>query len=219
MKIIDLSLDAQDQVPVPPSVPQIVKMTTAFRKPTHWQATWVSFSAHTASHCDSALHVLARKAPINKVPLEKFVGEAVMLDLTHKGRKNAEITLEDVKKYDKVPKKNDIIVMRTDWGRKKFGKTEYYTDSPYINEDVARWLVSKKPKAIGFDFFEEYNARLKDFKPADFIVHRIMMGAGIFLIEGITNLHLVKKRRFMLHAAPIKLKGCEAAPARIYAVV
>ncbi len=219
MKIIDLSLDTQDQVPVPPSVPQIVKMTTAFRKPTHWQATWVSFSAHTASHCDSALHVLARKAPINKVPLEKFVGEAVMLDLTQKGRKNAEITLEDVKKYDKVPKKNDIIVMRTDWGRKKFGKTEYYTDSPYINEDVARWLVSKKPKAIGFDFFEEYNARLKDFKPADFIVHRIMMGAGIFLIEGITNLHLVKKRRFMLHAAPIKLKDCEAAPARIYAVV
>ena len=54
MKIIDLSLDTQDQVPVPPSVPQIVKMTTAFRKPTHWQATWVSFSAHTASHCDSA---------------------------------------------------------------------------------------------------------------------------------------------------------------------
>ena len=46
-----------------------------------------------------------------------------------------------------------------------------------------------------------------------------LMGAGIFLIEGITNLHLVKKRRFMLHAAPIKLKDCEAAPARIYAVV
>ena len=178
MKIIDLSLNTEHLVPVPPSVPQTVTMSTAYRKPTHWQATWVSFSAHTASHCDSALHVLGGKAPIDRVPLEKFIGEAVVLNLTHKGRKNAEITLDDVKKYDKVPKKNDIIILRTDWGRKKFGKREYYTDSPYINEDVARWLVRKKPKAIGFDFFEEYNARLKDFKPADFVVHRIMMGAG-----------------------------------------
>jgi kynurenine formamidase len=219
MKIIDLSLDAQDGVPVPPSVPQTVTFKTSFRSPTHWQATWLNISAHTASHCDSALHVLGRKPSIDRLPLDRFIGEAVMLDLTHKGKKNAEITLEDVRPYDRIVRPKDIIVMRTDWGRKMFGKPEYYSESPYLNVEVARWLVSKRPKAIAFDFFEEYNARLKDFKPRDFVVHRIMLGAGIYLIEGLTNLHLIKKRRFMLHAAPIKLTKVEAAPARIYAVV
>ena len=75
MKIIDLSLDTQDQVPVPPSVPQIVKMTTAFRKPTHWQATWVSFSAHTASHCDSALTSSLGRRRSTRFRWEKFVGK------------------------------------------------------------------------------------------------------------------------------------------------
>jgi len=34
--------------------------------------------------------------------------------------------------------------------------------------ETAEWLVARGPKNIGFDFFEEYCARLPDFSSEDF---------------------------------------------------
>jgi kynurenine formamidase len=87
-----------------------------------------------------------------------------------------------------------------------------------LSEDGAKWLVTRKPKAVGVDFFEEYSARLKDFKPDDFVVHKIILGAGIIIIEHLTNLNKVSKERVKLYILPLKLMISEAAPARAIAI-
>ena len=65
---------------------------------------------------------------------------------------------------------------------------DYFTRSPFLTPEAADWLALRRPSAVGFDFFEEYCARLEDFTSEDFICHRILLGAGIPLLEGIMNL-------------------------------
>jgi kynurenine formamidase len=50
-------------------------------------------------------------------------------------------------------------------------------------------------------------------------MHRILLGAGIILVEGTINVHqLTKKRYDRFFAAPLKLLDAEAAPARIFVI-
>ncbi|MFQ6110485.1 MAG: cyclase family protein [Nitrospinota bacterium] len=218
MKIIDLSLPIFDKVPIPPGVPRQVRHTTAFKGPGHWQATWLELSAHTGTHVDSPLHVKAGAPMIGDIPLEKVIGEAVVLDVTHRGEANAQVTAEDFKKYEGQVKEGDIVIVRTDWGRKVFPRPEYYSESPYLTVEGARWLVDQKPRCICFDFFQEYNARLKEFTPDQFEVHNIMLGADIILVEGLTNLDKLSGQRVQFYAVPVKIGDSEAAPGRAFAI-
>lgn len=219
MKIIDLSVPIYGDSQVPPSQPLKTNIETVYKEPGYWQASWLSFSAHLASHVDSPLHVVENAPKIGEIGLDKVIGEAVVLDFTDKDE-NEEITDKDLDKYAEDIKEGDIVILRTDWGEKRFTSPDfsYWHKSPVLTPDGAEWLVQRKPKAIAFDFFEEYNARLPDFKPDDFIVHKIILGAGIIIIEGLVNLRDIPKRVGRFFAIPLKIMAAEASPARIFVI-
>ena len=175
-------------------------------------------SAHTASHVDSPLHVIPNSLTIGQIELDKFFGEAVLLDMTDKCSPNCAIELKDIRKFKEDIRPNDIVVLHTGWGDAKFGVDAYWNDSPYITVEAAEWLCSMSPKAIGFDFFEEYKARYSDFGADDFVVHKAILGKGIIIMEGFANLGKLSKKRFKLFAVPLKIVDMEAAPARFFAI-
>ncbi|MFP6890022.1 MAG: cyclase family protein [Nitrospinota bacterium] len=220
-RYIDISCEIRSEVPIPPGVPQKVKHTTGFRGPDkhHWQATWLEMSAHTGSHVDSTLHVKKDGPAIGEVDFHRYMGDAVMLDLTKMGEPNAQMTRTHFEGMEEKCKPGDIIVVRTDWGHKMFGTMEYYTESPFIDVSAAEWLVERKPKAIAFDFFEEYDARRTDFDSSEFYVHHVMLGADVVLIEGLDNLDQIGQERFFMMALPIKIMDAEASPVRAIAIV
>lgn len=217
IKIVDLSVPVDATTISPPSQARRVEIEYAHRKPGWWQASWISLSPHTGTHVDSPLHVIEGAPAIGKIGLDRVVGEAILIDLTDKGP-NSPITSEDLKKYEKKILPGDIVLLRTDWSDKKWGTDEYWNDSPYLTADGAKWLANKKPKAVAFDFFEEYSARLKGFKPEDFVVHHELLGSGVIIIEHLTNLGKLTKGRVEFFAAPLKLMVTEASPARAFAI-
>jgi kynurenine formamidase len=79
--------------------------------------------------------------------------------------------------------------------------------------------VAKGPKSIGFDFFEEYCARLPEFTSEDFAMHRVILGAGVVIMEGLTNLSALPRRRVDFAAPFFKIGGTEGAPARFFASI
>jgi len=54
--------------------------------------------------------------------------------------------------------------------------------------------------------------------PDDFAVHKTLLGAGVLIYEGLTDLHLLTQKRVKIVAAPLRLRAMEAAPARIFAI-
>lgn len=216
-RIIDLSLPIDTKTTSPPSQAMKIEVSHSYRKPGWWQASRIGLSVHTGTHIDSPLHVIEGTPSVGEIRLERLVGEATVLDLTNK-TSIVPVDRVDLEKFDEMIRPDDIIILRTDWTDTKWGTDEYWNKSPYLTEDGAKYLIQKKPKAVGFDFFEEYSARLKDFKPDDFLVHKIILGSGTPLIEGLTNLGEISKQRVNLFALPLKLMVAEAAPARVIAV-
>ena len=219
-QLIDLSVAVNSNTLSPPSTNLRVDITPHRRGPGFWQVSSVSQGLHTGAHIDSPLHVFKDGITTAEISLDQVIGEAVSIDLSFVGA-NHKITIDDLKRggADKV-KKSDIVLLRTDWTDKMYGKwPDYFTQSPFFPPESAEWLVAKDPKSIGFDFFEEYCARLPDFTSEDFPMHRVILGAGIVIMEGITNLGALPRQRVPFYAPFYKIEGTEGAPARFFAKI
>ncbi len=219
-KLIDLSVAVNKNTLSPPSTNLRVEITPHWRGPGFWQVSSVNQGLHTGAHIDSPLHVFKDGITTAEISLEQVVGEALVIDLSFADA-NHKITIDDLKRggADQV-KKGDIVLLRTDWTDKRYGIwPDYFTQSPFFPPESAEWLVAKDPKSIGFDFFEEYCARLPDFTSEDFPMHRVILGAGIVIMEGITNLGALPRRRVPFYAPFYKIEETEGAPARFFAQV
>lgn len=219
-RYIDLSVTVTDTTMSPPSTNLRVEITPHRRGPGFWQVSSARLSLHTGAHIDSPLHVFRDGITAAEIRLDQVMGEALVVDLSFVGPDQG-VTIDDLRRggADQV-RPGDIVLLRTDWTDKMYGTwPDYFTRSPYFPPESAEWLVARGPKAIGFDFFEEYCARLPDFTSEDFPMHRVILGAGVVILEGLTNLGALPRRRVAFAAPFYKIAGTEGAPARFFAVV
>jgi arylformamidase len=217
-RLIDLSVAVNSNTMSPPSTNIRVEITPHRRGPGFWQVSSVNQGLHTGAHIDSPLHVFKDGITTAEIRLDQVIGEAITIDLSFVDA-NHKITIDDLRRggADQV-RKGDIVLLRTDWTDKTYGKwPDYFTQSPFFPPESAEWLVAKDPKSIGFDFFEEYCARLPDFTSEDFPMHRVILGSGIVIMEGITNLRALPRQRVLFYAPFYKIEGTEGAPARFFA--
>lgn len=215
-RILDLSVPVDAETRSPPSTDQRVELTPHFRGPGHWQVTSISMGLHSGSHIDTPLHVLADGATTSDVGLDDLCGDAVVLDCTAVGPEEP-VNDEVLAAADREIREGDIVLLRTDWTDRTWGRfPDYYVHSPYLTPDAAEWLVERRPKAVGFDFFEEYCARLPDFTSEDFVCHRILLGRGILLMEQMTNLAAVGAERAEFYAPFYRVQDSDGSPARFF---
>ena len=219
-RIIDLSLPIGEDTLSPPSVSTRLKLTSFHRGPGFWQASKVEMVLHTGSHVDFTRHVQADGETAADVPLDRVCGEALVVDLSFV-EANHKITVADLEAHAPEIHKGDIVLVHTGWAEKQWGNfPTYYLESPYCSPEAAQWLVDRGAKAIGFDCFSEYCARLPDFTSEEFVIHKIILESGSILMQQMTNLsQLPKQRRFQFFAPFIKMRGAEGAPARFFAIL
>ena len=217
---VDLSVPVDGSTFGPPAAgsPPVL-FETAFRGPGHWQSSRVATLLHTGSHVDAPLHVVAGGDDVEALGPSKIFGSAVVVDLTDAGEREP-IGAERIAAGGGRVREGDIVVLRTGWSDRMWGKfPDYYVRSPYLTEDAAEWIAHRRAAAVVFDFFEEECAVTPNFTSEDFVVHRALLGRGIPLVEQATNLGAVGASRFTLWAPFVRLVGVEAAPCRIVAVV
>ena len=218
-RVVDLTVTVGEDTKSPPSTDLKVELERHRRGPGFWQVTSVAQSLHTGSHIDSALHCYADGGTTAEIPLSTVIGEAVVIDCSYVEPEQP-IEVSDLEKA--APEIDDdlIVVVRTDWTDKAWGDfPAFFTRSPYLTVEAAEWLVARRPRAFGFDFFEEYAARLPDFNSEDFACHRVLLGSGRPMLEQLTNLGAVGRPRFRLFAPFYKIAGTEGAPARFFTIL
>jgi arylformamidase len=220
MRIVDLTVPIGPGTLSPPSVNLQLKITPRFRGPGYWRASSVEMVLHTGSHVDFSAHVRADGETAIDVPLEKFSGEALVVNVGPCEPSHG-VSVADLEKAAPEIRPGDIVLVRTDWTDRMWGQfPDYYLTSPYCTPEAARWLVAKKPKAIGFDCFSEYSARLPDFTSEEFVIHKIILESGIYYFQQMTNLGaLPADRRFTFFAPCLKMREAEGSPARFFALL
>ena len=219
-RIVDLSVVVDRKTAAPPAAKgRSVKIEHHRRGPGHWQVSSIDMLLHTGSHVDSTWHVFSDGRPIADTSLDRVIGDASMIDCSAVGeREPVDAQMLDTGARDL--RRGDILVIRTGWTDRMWGDfPRFYSGSPYLTEDGADWLLEREPKALVFDFFEEYSAALQDFTSEDFVVHRKLLGQDLPLVEQATHLASVEADRFTIFAPFFRLDEAEAAPCRIFAVL
>jgi len=186
-------------------------------------------TTHTGTHIDTPLHFVVGGKTVDQLPIEAFAGEGVVVDLSHKNA-GEEITENDLSAFDREIKAGDVLMLYTGWGSKLGYTPEYLFEWPYLAEESAKYLVSKRVKAIGIDGLSiggwdrelpGHGPIARKDSPAE--THRILLGTGIILIEALTNLDVVlegrKSSRAFFIYAPVALKGAEGGPCRALAFI
>ncbi|MHB8566649.1 MAG: cyclase family protein [Nitrososphaerales archaeon] len=215
MKAINLSVTVGSDTFGPPSTNQRVELEPHYRGPGFWVSSSISMSIHTGSHIDSPSHVFKDGSHVDSIEPERLVGKPNIIRLSV--GESQSITKEDLEKH-KISA-GDILLISTGWSDLMWGRfPDYYTKSPYLTPEAAQYLASLKIRAIGFDFFEEYSARLPEFGSEDFVVHRILLGGGVVLMEHMTNIRSLTPDAIFV-AAPLRLKGVEGSPASFLGIV
>lgn len=222
-RIIDLSPRVPEGFMGPPSTAIPVRFEVR-TKPGYWQTSQAAVSLHTGCHVESALHAVEGGEPIDAVGLERVIGSAVVLDLTPV-EPQAIIDAPDLERARRrleergeMIRIGDIILVRTDWAQQAIGTARYFPESPGLTEAGARWLVERRPKCLGFDCFEEPAARQPGWTPAQFVVHRTILAAGIPIVEGLVNLRELPPR-LQFFAPFYRFAGVDSSLARAFAIV
>lgn len=163
--------------------------------------TRISLGAHVGTHVDAPSHFLQDGKTIDQISLSKLVGRARVI--------NCMTVLDSISSDDLENHQideGDIILLRT--ANSAYGPTDpFEREFIFLNESGARYLVSKKVKAVGIDYLgiERGNS--------EHPTHTLLMHADIPIIEGLRLGH-VQAGIYFFMCLPLNLIGVEAAPAR-----
>ena len=217
-KLLDLSVEVSTATVGPPSTNVAVGIERFHRGPGFWQVSSIHASVHTGTHIDTPLHCFEDGKTTSDASLLDLSGRVAYFGLDKKP--SEPVTADDLAAADPGLRQGEVAVLATGWTDAMWGNfPDYYVQSPYLHESAAHWLAERRPTAVVFDFFEEECARRKDFTSEEFIVHRILLGAGIYLVEHATGLAALSGVAATIYAAFYRLADCDGAPARLFALV
>jgi arylformamidase len=161
----------------------------------------LTMGSHTGTHVDAPYHFLGAGPRLGDVALDRMVGEALVADLRGRTAVDA-AALADVSL-----RAGDILLCRTD-NSDRWASPGFRRDFTYLTEDAADVLVACGVRAVGMDYLS-----IERFGSERFPVHHRLLGAGVFVIEGL-YLGAVDPGRYTLVCLPLKFPDLDGAPAR-----
>ena len=171
----------------------------------------VHMRLHAGSHVDAPEHFVKGGKQIHELPLEMFIGPAVVADLRHR-MPGGGITAADLEKACGADlKPGERLLLRTDCNVDYDGSPEWQKRSPYLANDAIDWCLAKKVLIVGFDMYHGADA------PNSAVVYntaRRFQEAGVVTMPYLKNLEQISKKRVTLIALPLKMIDVEASPIR-----
>ena len=191
-----------------------------------------SAAEHGGTHLDSPVHFAKGHYTVDQLPLDRLIGDAIVIDVTKQCATNADYLI-GVKDFEDWEKQNGkiaagtIVLLRTGFGKfypdlKKYLGTEERGAAavaklhfPGLDPAAARWLTQNRSiKAIGLD-----TASIDRGQSTLFESHRILFEKDIPAFENVANLDQLPVKGFAVIALPMKIKGGSGGPLRIIALL
>jgi arylformamidase len=221
MRIVDLSF------PIRPHFRWMVarEERTSHARGHNFQSSVMTLGCHAYTHVDAPVHFLPGDRDVAGMPVDQWVGEAAVVNLTHLGE-NAEVTAADLERRAGHVRARDIALLWTGWPRQVSVEAErFWKDAPWTGRSACDWLIARRVKAVGYDYPPDYSVRTSIFSPGTPVsreactTHHAFFPAGITVIEYLTNLDQIGADRCRFMALPLRLEGADGSPVRAIALV
>lgn len=175
-------------------------------------ARGVKMRLHAGSHIDAPEHWIEGGKQIHDLPLDHFIGDAVVADVT--GRTLKAIDDADLEKaVGQILRPGNRLLIRTDWndGFEQMDVKTWKNESPFMTPAALDWCIAKKPVIVGIDFYHGSAPPQTDH--AQMFESRLVR-SGILTLTNLVNLKSVRHKSVTLIAFPLALHGVEASPVR-----
>jgi kynurenine formamidase len=205
MRIVDLTMTIQEGMVTYPGHPH-VEITQLARFGYEGKETRkLVLGTHTGTHVDAPRHFIEGGKTVDDIPLDVLCGPARLFDYSHDSMgANPPKTCRSMER----------VLLRFD-GDKRLGTFGYYKNQPWVTEHFAHWIIDSGCKLVGLDTPMPDSYEDIDTMP----IHKLLLGAGIVIVEYMVNLASIQAETFQLIVAPLKVKDGDGAPARCFAIV
>ena len=163
-------------------------------------ASAVTMSVHSGTHVDAPFHFVPDGATIDLLPLEMFIGPA----LVHAVDAERYITEEHVNAIEFGGVTRVLFKTRNS---NLLRQPTYDPDFVAFSLGAARALVNRGVRLVGLDYLSVAHA------DEQVPVHRAFLDHGVILLEGI-DLLAIEPGRYELICFPLRLRGSDGAPCR-----
>jgi len=185
---------------------------------------------HGGTHLDAPMHFFEGGETTDRVPLDRLIAPAVVIDIATKAQADPDYRLsaDDVRAWEQehgMIEAGSAVLLRTGWSSRWPDRRAYLGDDtpgdatrlhfPSFGEDAARLLVEERGAgALGADVASiDYGAS------TDFIVHRVAMARNVPGFENLTNLDRLPATGSWIIALPMKIGGGSGGPLRAVGVL
>ena len=223
MEVIDLTHTIHDDIQVYPGDPRPSISRGLTHEKDYCHVDLLRLGSHTGTHIDAPYHFLKGGLRIDEIPVQRFVGDGVLIDVSAKSDRDL-IQPGDVEPYEDEIAQGDFVIFRT--GRDKYFGTPKYYLHPYLSAEGVRILVRMGVSLVGVDALNvdpTYNGSmdsdpsakdLPDEGEYGYPVHDILLGNDILIVENLCNLDKIKQVKGVYSFLPLKLKGSDGSPIR-----
>jgi kynurenine formamidase len=163
----------------------------------------LSMCVHTGTHIDAPAHFIDDGEAVSELGLERLLGAVRVVDLGDA----RQIDAARLQKAGIAPGCRRVL-FRTSNSR-RLQHTEFDRNYVAVTPDGAEWLTQNAISLIGIDY-----ASIEAFDEPDNQTHKILLGAGVVVLEGL-DLSQVSAGSYELLCLPLKIGAAEAAPARV----
>jgi kynurenine formamidase len=190
-----------------------------------------STAEHGGTHLDAPVHFAEGKQSVDQIPLERFFGPAVVVDVTQQSEGSADyqVTVNDLGHAEAeqgAMTKDSIVLLRTGFSSRWPDAARYLGTAergeaavpklhfPGLHPEAAKWLVAKGVRAVGID-----TASIDYGQSTQFETHRILYAANLPAFENLTALERLPLRGAFIVALPMKIARGTGAPLRAVAIL
>jgi arylformamidase len=202
-RIYDISVPIRSGGFVYPGNPEIdITLQQAVAKGAGANVSMLRLGSHTGTHADAARHFFDDGQPVDQIPLERLIGPALLIAFADDVRAvgAAELKAHDLKSHKR-------ILLRTR-NSALLSQKEFARDYTYLAPDGAEYLVERGIEVVGIDYLS-----IEQFHSGHHRTHRTLLAKSVVILEGL-DLSVPAPGEYQLICLPLRIEGCDGAPAR-----
>lgn len=178
-----------------------------------WNATTLHLYSHSGTHMDAPVHFDVNNQTIDKLPIDRLISEAWVVDVTFIGP-SEQLFVKHLGDITHQFEPGQSILLHSGWS-KRMGTDAYRNQLPRISKELALWMGDHGVNMLGVESPSVANVNnLEEVTE----IHTILMKNDIIIVEGLTNLDALSQEKVTLVALPLKVEHGDGAPARVIAL-
>ena len=202
-RIYDISVPIRSGGIVYPGNPEIdISLQQAVAKGAGANVSAIRFGSHTGTHADAARHFFDDGQPVDQIPLDRLIGPALLVSFPDNVRA---IGATELKAHDLRGRTR--ILLRTQ-NSALLSQKQFAPDYTYLAPDGAEYLVDKGVELVGIDYLS-----IEQFHSGHHRTHRTLLAKSVVILEGL-DLSAPPPGEYQLICLPLRIEGCDGAPAR-----